>query len=396
MQQGHGVLTDDLRRTVAEDPEEVSKIVYFTCSRRLRIIVATHESQVWCIIDDGATQRWLRLFDPQGLEHLVGSFAYLDADGCLNLGKGKVWRGERRKLLKSPPIRHVSLQQRNTPGVPQRLATSGICWFCAMCFAMFFSKPMYALFWQKAPARMRHLMKHVLHDPEQAERFRRFLYEEYALGDDPDQNPLRDGQNGFVQLCILLASLDVPVIRMLAGEDTVIPITGSVYDKQKRECILRTDASPDEVALLVVRVFRSHWSPVPRVRYKGRRYYLTAAMIGSEHCGHQVAVSAVAPPSCSSWAHSDSDATRKKIGPMFWTICKREDESNSDYIKRWKQMWEDMIPATLFGDNEVCDLNPVNRSTYTLQTHFRVVDEKNNQPGVVNTDFIYLSDPIGV
>jgi hypothetical protein len=381
-----------LGKDIARDCKTVSKIRYTTCSNNMHIEVVQYQGETWCAISDGTTLRWLRLLKPDALSAVAGSFGYLDNDGCLNKDMGVVTRG-RRKVLSSPPVNaRVSAAQRAITGVPQRTATSGICWFCSMCFVMLFEKNMRELFQRRAPHNLAEKLVGVLQDPASAEDLRVHLFNHLALGDDPRQDPLLDGQNGFVQLCILLSALDIPVVRLLAPE--MLESTDHVLDQHQRPCPLRNTPRSDETSLLVVRVFRTRWSPTPRFVHRGRRYRLTAALIGSEHCGHQVAVSTVALPSCSTWALSDSDATRKGIGPMYWSVRRKSNESKRAYLARWRRMWSDMIPATIFGGNDVCDLNPINRSTYTLQKYSRTVDDNSGKPGVVNTDFIYMSQPV--
>ena len=173
------------------------------------------------------------------------------------------------------------------------------------------------------------------------------------------------------------------MIRLLAPEMHLL--REAIVDQRGRSHHLRapTKGAP---CFLVVRCFRAKWRPKRRIVYEGIRYKLVALMIGSEHCGHQIGAS-----TCESdvyrWALADSDGAQHGIGPMFWSIGR--DDSPAERKKRWRNMWDTIIPAIRFGNGQVCDLNPSNRPTHELE-RLRQRQTHEADPGVVNTDWIYL------
>ena len=377
------------------EEDTISKIQYTSCDGSMQIVACTFRGEHWYLLldRDRSRQRWVRLFNANALHGLVEAYAYVDSDGCMNQKKGIVHRGPKQQIRGSSVLNKLSDEQRIITGVPQRTHNSGLCWYCAMCFVMFFSPQMRHILYSSAPRELQRKMQDILIDKDKSEILRKHLYEKYALGDRPGQDPALDGQNGFAQLCILLARLDIPTIRLFAPD--MHELNDGVRDQKKKIVQLRSSPGPDETSLLVVRAFRTKWAPKPRIVYKGRRYRLLAVMIGSEHCGHQIACSAIDIKRCSTWALSDSDATQRGIGPMFWSTPRRSGESNEDFTRRWRQMWSDMVPITLFGSghNRVCDLNPINRPTHELERNARITNEHPDVPGVVNSDFIYMHTP---
>ena len=374
------------------NPGDVCRIEYTSCDGRMQIIACDVGGEHWYLIaDDRRRQRWVRLFRPSALLPLLNSYGYLDSNGCLNRDRGVVHRGPRHRLEGPTMLDRLTSKQRATTGVPQRAHNSGVCWYCAMCFVMLFTTQMRRLLRDRAPPVLKRLLGKTLTDKDTAERLRHHLYHTYALGDKPGQDPALDGQNGFAQLCILLHHLDVPVVRLFAPD--MEEITDKVRDQRKRLLEMRREPRAGETSLLVVRAFRTKWTPKARLVWQGRRYKLVGALIGSEHCGHQIGASALDIDDCATWALSDSDATQHGIGPLFWSVRRRKGEATASFRARWQGMWSDMVPATIFGGNQVCDLNPVNRPTRELERHERITDEAPDTPGVVNTDFIYMHIP---
>ena len=376
-----------------QQPEDVCRIDYTTCDGRFKIIACDLDGENWYLIADlnnPYRQRWVRLFKASGLSTLVKAYGYIDSKGCLNKDTGIIHRGVKIAVPTwSLPYR-LSRELRGVQGVPQRSRRSGSCWYCAMCFVMLFSPQMRHLFEKKAPS-LWNIMKDVLTNHDMAEKLRCKLYYEYALGDRPGQDPSKDGQNGFKELCILLARLDIPTVRLFAPG--MHQLNDGVRDQQQQTHTLRIKPRANETSLLVVRTFRTKWTPRPRIRHNGRRYKLIAAMIGSEHCGHQIGASAIDIRRCSTWALSDSDATMYDVGPMYWSVPRKKDEPVRTYLRRWRSMWTDMFPATLFAGEQVCDMNPTNRPTHELQNHGRAIDDDPSTAGVVNTDYIYMHIP---
>jgi hypothetical protein len=316
-------------------------------------------------------------------------YAYLDGEGCVNGSNGNYFYDTLKEVSHISTLQDMTPFQLGVTGVPQRVYNSGLCWYCAMCFIMLFSKEMRELIISRSSGKLREfLSKNVLSELKHAEELRHFLYSSIALGDRPGQAPHLDGQNGFAQFCILVAHLKIPMVRFFAPE--MIPLTDDIQDQNGKmhKLIPPTFNVP---SFLVVRCFRAKWQPHRRIVYKNIRYRLVAIMIGSEHCGHQIGASTCDSRVCR-WALSDSDGAQHGIGPMFWSITQKKTETRQAFKKRWREMWDTVIPAIHFGSGQVCDLNPSNRPTHELE-RLRQRQSHKAKPGVVNTDWIYLHNP---
>lgn len=385
------------------DPHSIREVEYLGCNLGLRVLAVTYRDEEWYVITDGRQERWVRLFKREALKAMLKTYAYLDVVECLNVYDGtinrlRIHRGPRHIIRKPCLLDRIPKSLRAVRGVEQTTKDSGICWYAAMVFVMLFSAPMRKLFFTKADPALSKRMRGVLGDKVRAEELRRHLYYAYKLGDKPGQPPHLDGQNGFSQFCILLAKLDIPTIRLFAP--TLVPIRDAIIDKGpkgKNRQKLRDVPRPDETSLLVVRCFHTRWIPRARIEYQvdptrpPLRYRLIGLFIGSEYCSHQVAASATDTRS-TTWALTDADATGLGIGPLFWTSRRRPGESRQEHILRWRAIWSQIVPATRFGNNQVCDLNPSNRPPRALERQ-AVGRDTTGRVGVVNTDFVYIHEP---
>ena len=339
----------------------------------------------WAIETEGMPTRYVRLFDgARSLKRFLQNYGFMDRNACVSYRKGTIHLANctvnRAETDFKPCDRFADVK-----GVPQRSSRSGICWYAATCFVMFFSKQMRELLISRMQPDMREDAQRCLKNAQASERLRHRLYYDYAFGDDPKQSPELDGQNGFSQLCILLTRLDIPTIRLFAPEmrELIDPIS----DQKGARHRLRSTPRDDEVCVLCVRCFRTHWRVKRRIVYNGRRFCLTSVLIGSEHCGHQIGASTCDMRVCR-WALADSDASQHDIGPVFWNMPKTESESRATFKERWWQMWSTLVPVTIFQSTEMCDLSPHNRATGSIRT-----GDASKAPGVVNTDCIYVSLP---
>lgn len=364
-------------------------IVYDTCGGSARLEGYHFKGEQWWRVRTlGHPDRWIRVFDSNALPRLLRNYGFVDGDGCLNQRTGAAQSGALADL-RDEPFLELLREMRAVRGVPQRTADSGLCWYCALCFVLFFSRPLRDFVTSYMPPPLRQLCVGVLDDRHRAETLRHHLYHTYAFGDRPGQDPALDGQNGFSQFCVLAAQLDIPVVRLFAPH--LDEMTDPVVDQRRRAHTLRRLPRDGEGGLLAVRCFRTRWTVRRRMVYGGRRYRLCAMLIGSEHCGHQIGAS-----TCDlryhRWALADSDAAQHGIGPMFWTLTRRPNEPAAAYAERWRRQWSTIIPTTNFARNNVCDLNPVNRPTHELERFARAIGH-DETPGVVNTDYIYLHLP---
>ena len=142
--------------------------------------------------------------------------------------------------------------------------------------------------------------------------------------------------------------------------------------------------------LLGVRNYRSQWKPPEYLELLGRRWYLQSAFIGSEWCGHQVALAR----SCNDrWSLYDSDGVRLGIGPLSWSVSSHE---------KW---WEQVPYAVPFSNkgaqSKFCDVNPQNRHPLKIihellraegiRRFMKESQLENSQYMQVNVDWIYCS-----
>lgn len=368
-------------------------VKYETCDANTQIQAFTYKSETWWRIScPRMPDRWVKLTFDKSLKHLISKFGYLDSGGCLNSRYGTFQSAALQDIQSDVTLDALNRDQRRVKGVPQRTHNSGLCWFGAFCFCVFFCRQMKEFVLSYMPRELRLLTDGVLEDLNKAEQLRKHLYNKYAFGDRPGQDPELDGQNGVSQFCVLAARLGIPVIRLMAP--SLQEITDpSVYDQKGERRILRSLPKEGEGSLLIVRCFRTRWTPRRRLVREGRRYKLCAIMIGSEYCGHQIGVSTCDMHVCR-WALADSDASREGIGPMFWCIERRRGESPTQFRERWRAMWDIILPATNFGRSKVCDFNPTNRPTHDLETHNAARRRPtNSRPGLVNPDYIYLHIP---
>ena len=363
-----------------------TSIHYNTCDKSLKIKrLHTDDNTSWYgIYTPGIPTRYVQLSGVDAMDKFVRNYGYLDGKGCVN-HRDKIVEYNEAPVLDSKF--NINPYHRKVNGVPQRVYNSGLCWYCALCFVLFFSHAMRKFILSYLPADLQELARKCLFDAEIAEKLRRQLYDTIAFGDKPDQPPEKDGQNGIGQFFIMAAKFDIPVTRLLAP--TLVEMTEPIKDQTgEYHAIQRTVPHDGESGMLVVRCFRTQWKPTRRIMWKNKRYRLVGIMIGSEECGHQIGVSTRTNCNITQWALSDSDASQHGIGPMFWNIPRSRDETRQQYKNRWHAAWDKLIPVTMFGSGreQFCNLSPNNSN------HLSTSSSKTS-PGLVNPDYIYLHVP---
>ena len=166
-------------------------------------------------------------------------------------------------------------------------------------------------------------MDGILMRQDTSEAIRKYMYDKLAIGDDPEQAPELDGQNGASMATLLCKAIEMPMITALVHENA-LKATDFPIENAKG---FRVDPPPKphstERCILLVRTHRSRWRAPERLKFAGRSFTLQSCLIGSEHCGHQTAV---ARSTCDHtnddqnnvWAYSDSDAIRLGIHPILF------------------------------------------------------------------------------
>lgn len=346
------------------------------------------EKSWWVIITPNLPDRFVKLNKgKKSLERLLQNYGFSDKSGCVHYKKGKIYTV---KCIKDIKPYHVDVPQQvlSINGIPQRLENSGICWYAATCFAFFFCKQLRELITVKMKdATLRSYCNECLRDTNISELLRRKLWYEYSFGDDVNQNPELDGQNGLTQFSILASKFDIPMKRFFVTDSSIVKLSEPVKDQKENICNIRDQLNYEgEPHILVIRFYRGNnhttYKPMRRFFHNGIKYKLASMLLGSMHCGHQIGASSY-DLSWKRWAVSDSDASMFGIGPIHFCAkeekCKQKDE--------WWSYWRHMVPLTVFGNQkQFCDLSPHNRPTGELENKPSTSDV-----GELNLDLIYIS-----
>ena len=206
----------------------VNIVEYQSCGKNMKIIPFRYKQKDWVkVVSPNQPQRIMRIFKPGAYESIVRLYGYVDSSKCLNT-TSYIKTNTKTNNENNHTLNALSDKQINITGIPQRTYNSGLCWYCAMCFVMFFGKQMRTFLTQYMTHELKYLSENILTDATKSEAFRKHLYEKYSLGDKPGQSPELDGQNGFSQFCILAAKLGIPVIRLFAPK--MIEMNGSWFE----------------------------------------------------------------------------------------------------------------------------------------------------------------------
>lgn len=420
--------------------QKVKKVVIMGCRPQdsMQIILVTDlvneidshgivRDGVWKLKATGLPNRWVRLWNGwKSLKNLLTKYSFFDASGCvynfdpagilqanastcsykMNVSVTNGHLNKRNIFVKlcDARSRRATLVPCHVPlkdvGVAQLSNRSGICWWGSMWFTLCFSPDCSKILKHyvaksKYPMLLQYV-QNVLKSKESSEEFRRFLFFKFGIGDDPDQSPEKDGQNGFAQFSIFCRKLNIPMVTIMAPwmKELSDPITSPVGET------VRAPRHPEagEPAFLGIRTYRSVHVPKFAFRYKGRVWKLRSAMIGSEFCGHQIAISC----SCEGqgkWAVYDADGVKESIGPIAWDIAEKGEVNE----KRWWQLLDKILPIiNQTSGSTYCDMNPhnrhplesVNRAHVAEMGHSGVqpIDLQTTRYNQVNMDWIYTSD----
>ena len=280
----------------------------------------------WIIETQNLPDRFVLMYDgKRSLKRLLQNYGFSDVSGCVHYNKGKIFTAN---TINDLPHCNIDVPKpiMDTIGIPQRLENSGICWYAATCFAFFHCEQLRKMICDKIKDRdLVNYCKLCLKDPKISEKLRHKLWHDYAFGDDVNQAPELDGQNGLTQFCILASKLDIPIKRFFVTSSTIKALEDPVKDQKGKLCPVRSQLKhKNEKHLLVIRFYRgdSHtkFKPMRRFIHDGIRYKLASMLLGSMHCGHQIGASCY-DLSWKRWAVSDSDASMFGIGPVHFQKC---------------------------------------------------------------------------
>lgn len=350
----------------------------------------------WAVRSQGVPPRYVRLTQGvRSLRRLIFHYGIMDGDACVNSSRGT--------LEYAPTSAAVAIKRGsgefpfNNPraaaavGVMQRTVDSGICWFGSVCFALFYNTALRDIVVSRLDEALRPHAMACLTCKDASERLRKGLWERYAFGDDyvhSLEHPEDDGQNGMSQILILLAQLRVPVRRFFVSHSGSTPLHDTVRDMRGGEHRFVEKAGDQEPHLICVRFRRGAHAtnprhrPARRIRWGGRTYSLLSLLIGSEHCGHQIA-GATPDFTRENWSTACVDAARYGILPFHWSTTRQKGGGyrGGQAHEFWWRMWGVMVPVTFFSGGQ-CNLSPHNPGT------------PDGAQGRTNVDFLYLSTPV--
>lgn len=345
---------------------------------------ATCADGIWTVETPGVPPRTVRLFGgSESVLNLLSKYSFIDRDSCaftIDTRESTVanLQANAHKTNTSVDIREVaaSLARREPTfeyaqgalprdaiecprtvldtGIPQTSAQSGICWWGSLWFATAFPSETRRILMDHMVSKrdttcamLASRLPSILRDPPAAEQLRRHLYDRWRIGDDPDQDPRLDGQNGYSQFSLLCSAIGFPLVTLVAPWMEEMRV--ELRDGAQRAVPPPPRPASSQPCLLGVRNHRSQWRPPARLRFGGREFRLQSAFIGSEWCGHQVSLARACGDR---WALYDSDGTRLRIGPLSWEAA--DDE--------W---WDTLSYAIPFANktqhSKFCDVNPRNR-----------------------------------
>ena len=344
---------------------------------------------VWRVMTPGVPDRLVRLFNgSESILEFLTKYSFIGRDGCsfgidtranalANLKANATATGtsvDMRKLeglkTRTPrfqyepgplPISTGALCEAGivNVGMPQPSRNSGLCWYGSLWFSTIAPERtrsiLLAHFASCRDATSRLLTEHVPHilsSPERAETVRRHLFDVHNIGDNWSQNPEKDGQNGYSQFSMLCSALKFPLVTVIAPwlREARMDLTNSAGQRISPPPIPRGG----QPCLLGVRNYRTTWQPPEHLTILGRRWTLQSAFIGSEWCGHQVALAR----SCGDrWALYDSDGVRLSIGPISWKVG-------------FEHFWDVLKYVIPFSNrshqSKFCDMSPENKHPLKL------------------------------
>jgi hypothetical protein len=390
---------------------------------------------VWRLTTPGIVPRYARLTKGRdAVRSLLKKYSFLDASGCpyssapeehaisnleynarktgqhVDLAAVRAAVGpprrrvrwlsaDRQKVLAQLPKQKVGQCNFKHKGIAQLSAESGICWYSAMFFSLLHPPEMRTHIQRHVDARaakcahcafLRDRLANVLQSQSVSEDVRRYMYDAIDIGDKPGQSPELDGQNGASMATLLCGALCIPMRIVVAPwmKEADLPL------KNARGNLAQLPPPPEngERSILLVRTYRSDWRAPERLRHAGRAYHLVSALVGSEYCGHQVALSR----SCESrtWCLSDSDAIRLGILPLCFRVPPGV---------AWHEAVTRAIPHSNANESSVfCDVSPSQRHPMRLMDDIMRaqgvgdvlahLDAQSSEFKIVNVEYFYLED----
>ena len=435
-----------MRRKVIEYSEQIPQNMKMTCVKirgcqnsrepfKMRMVRELSEDftdgvcsrAIWKVSCDGLPNRYVLLMrGKHSVDELLDKYSFFDSNGCIfTKDNAEVMRANINAHLKLDG-KHEDIQLRSRKpivlvestnkkinkkvpchvaikdiGIPQNSVSSGICWWGSMWFALCFcykNKNIILKYIESSNVHKKdeyhYLITNMLSSKDSSEKMRALMYDELGIGDNPRQNPLLDGQNGYSQFSLMCTAFNIPLITYIAPW-----LSKKVQTKLRNSKNVLYDTPPEEGnhgGFVGIRTYRGDHIPSRTLMHNGKKYILTAALIGSEYCGHQIAIASTCDDT-NKWAFYDSDALRTGIGPISWHIS----EGASD--TEWWKVLHDITPIINKSiGTKYCDMNPHNRHplkmlgmTFKAENKLNVLEKHitSNKHNLVNMDWIYAYSP---
>lgn len=217
--------------------------------------------------------------------------------------------------------------------------------------------------------------------------FKRDLYRQHLIGDNPDQPPHLDGKNGLHELRKILDVCGVPYTYTIGQTKlTAQRCTYAQMDScmRNRESRLVVESESADALILFVRCHRDKFRPPMYLGGFGCFWKVAACLIGNEFMGHQIGVARIGD---NEWSMADADDRLRGIGPCTWITS--EDS--------W---FEDMQVALPAGERNgtVSHYGPYNNTNEFNKHTMRCAAQKSCsnadvENGTTNSDWMYTRLP---
>jgi hypothetical protein len=357
-----------LARSMSDDPDE------FGVSR----------DSWWIVQSKNLPDRTFRIFrGSHSMRNLLRRYGFLDALGCVNHRRAAAEYEPCASAPSNLPV-NVPPELLDASGVPQFYPTSGICWLTATFWNAFANPTLRRWITSRMPDTARPLCEGCIYNRDSAEALRKMLWYDFAIGDNVEDDPLKDGRNGFSEFSTLCAKLRIPLVRLKEENGRFVRMSQTVSDRKGRSVHLPLPR-PNEAHLMAFRFIDGDHRKFPVLRHltiRGQRYTLLCIWCGHKKCGHQLGIACVDD----NWkrnAFSDADMHKDGIGPVHIDF--------SNYSGDWWKAYKQLVFVTKFGagGSEFCNLNPHNDPDDSLDRYRGI----SSRPGTLSIDLLYRSDP---
>lgn len=335
----------------------------------------------WRIVTGGLPDRTFRTTrGSHSVRNLLRRYGFLDTSGCVNHKQARASYGPRTTpLAELPP--DVPSHLLDATGVPQFYANSGVCWLTATFWNAFANPAVRDLLRSRMPDDMRPLCDRCLYERDVAEALRKKLWYSFAMGDNVEDSPLKDGRNGFSEFCTLCAKLRVPMVRLKEEDGKFYKMSQTVTDRRGASVTLPLPR-PGAPHLLALRFIDGDHRKFPLYRtmhVRGVPYRLTGMWCGHKKCGHQLGIACVDEVGERN-AISDADMHKDGIGPIYVNF--------KNYGGDWWWSYKHLLPVTKFSGGEFCNLSPHNDPDNALDRYRGASPRGSNS---VDALYVYMS-----